>query len=234
MNPEKFECIKMFYNSLYLTSKILLNYKEVEKEVHGPIFKILESDVKKKLIVCPRGAFKSSICVVSYAIWQLIRNPNLRILIDSELYSNSKTFVREIKEKIQTPMFIDLFGNWLGPIWTEGAFTVSVRDKIYKEPSIMAGGIGTVKTGLHFDLIIHDDLNSKKNSNTPEACQKIIDHYKYNLSILEPEGSVVVVGTRYSMKDLIGHIIEHEIQEDQSKIYESYTGQKGISSHDNS
>lgn len=214
--------IKSFYSSLFLTTKYLLNYKLVEKNTHGPIIEALESNSKRKLIVCPRGAFKSSICVVSYSIWSLIRNPNLRILIDSELYTNSKTFIREIKEKLLSPLFVDLFGDWTGPVWTESSIVISPRKSVYKEPSIMAGGIGTIKTGLHFDIIIHDDLNSKKNSNTPEARQKIIDHYKYNMSILEPDGTSIVVGTRYAVNDLIGYLIENELNLNQDTIGKAY------------
>ena len=32
-----------------------------------------------------------------------------------------------------------------------------------------------------------------------------------NTSILEPDGILVVIGTRYAVDDLIGHIIENEI-----------------------
>ena len=54
-------------------------------------------------------------------------------------------------------------------------------------------------------------MNSPQNSNTPENREKVIDHYKYYQSILDPGGEVVIVGTRYHEQDLIGHVLQNEI-----------------------
>ena len=88
------------------------------------------------------------------------------------------------------------------------------RSKILKESSIVASGIGANKTSQHFDIIIHDDMNSHKNSQTAEQRKKVIDHYRLNHSILEPNGTLVIIGTRYAADDLIGHILENEIKND--------------------
>ncbi len=83
---------------------------------------------------------------------------------------------------------------------------------MFKEASITAAGIGTTKVGQHYDVIIGDDYNSQNNTNSPDNAKKVIDHYRYNISILEPEGLYVIIGTRYSELDLIGHIIANEIE----------------------
>ena len=54
-------------------------------------------------------------------------------------------------------------------------------------------------------------MSSPSNTNTEENREKVINHYKYYQSILDPGGEIVVVGTRYHTHDLIGHIIENEI-----------------------
>ncbi len=71
--------------------------------------------------------------------------------------------------------------------------------------------MGATKVGLHVDFIIMDDMNSAQNSGTPEACRKVIDHYRRNISILEPTGTLVVIGTRWSELDLIGWILKNEL-----------------------
>jgi len=63
------------------------------------------------------------------------------------------------------------------------------------------------------NCIIGDDYNSKNNSNTKEKCLKIIDHYKYNLNILDTTGTYVIIGTRYSENDLIGWILRDQLEE---------------------
>ena len=200
-----------YKDSLYQTAKTLLGYSDMEIETHAAIIRLLESGRKRKLCCVPRGCFKSSIGVVGYCIWRLIRDPNLRILIDSELYTNSVNFLREIKEHVQSSKFVEIFGNWKGPVWNEGQIVIAPRTQIKKEASITCSGVGATKVGQHYDLIIGDDYNSNANSGTDEGRRKIINHYKYNLSILEQKGEYVLIGTRYAENDLIGWVIEHEI-----------------------
>jgi hypothetical protein len=207
------EALRQIYeSSLYLTSKHLFHYSDMTKYTHGGICEVLQSASLRKLLCVPRGCFKSSIGVISYPIWRLMKNPNLRILIDSEVYSNSKNFLREIKAHLASPRFMQLYGDWKSDTnWNEGEITIRTRTKPYKEASITCGGIGTVKVGQHYDLIIGDDLNSGNNSGTPEARRKVVQHYQMNTAILEPGGTYVIIGTRYAADDLIGWILSNEV-----------------------
>lgn len=198
--------------SLYLTTKFLLGYSDVTWRTHGAIFQALEASTRRKLIVLPRGSFKSSICSVSYPLWLLLRDPNLRVLLDSEIYSNSKNLLREIRQHLERPELVRLFGVFESDPWNEGEVTIAQRTIIRKEASLTASGIGAEKTGQHYDVIVADDLNSPSNSGTIEGRQKVITHHRYNHSILEPEGTLVVVGTRYSADDIPGFIIETELK----------------------
>ena len=202
------DCYK---KSLFWTAQRFLGYKDITLNTHGPIVSSLESASKRKLICVPRGTFKSSIASVSYPIWLLMNNPNLRILIDSELYTNSKNFLREIKGHLESPRFIELFGNWKSRTWNDSEIILAHRTKKYKEPSITVGGIGTTKVGQHYDYIIGDDYNSPANSGTPEARKKVIDHYKYNTSIFDVSGTYAVIGTRYAEDDIIGWVLQNEL-----------------------
>lgn len=170
----------------------------------------LESPGTRKLICVPRGCFKSSIGVVAYSIWNLLRDPNLRILVDSEVYENSKNFIREIRGKLEAPFMVKHFGEFKSDQWAEGSITIRQRTRIYKEGSVTASGVGANKTGQHYNIVIHDDLNSDKNSSTQEQRAKIIKHFRMNVSILEPTGTMVLIGTRFASDDVIGHVLEHE------------------------
>lgn len=204
---------RKYQSSLYYTAKDLLGYHDITHYTHDETISALESPTKRKLICIPRGCFKSSIGVVSYPIWCLLRDPNLRIMIDSEIYENSKNFIREIRGKLESEKIVTLFGEFKSNQWAEGSITIKQRIKILKEASITASGVGTGKTGQHYDIIIHDDLNSVKNSDTQEQRQKIINHYKLNTSILEPHGVMAIIGTRYASDDVIGWVMENEINQ---------------------
>ena len=144
-----------------------------------------------------------------------MRNPNERILIDSEIFSNSRNFLREIKAHLKSPHFINIFGEWEGNIWTDSEIVISARTQAAKESSITCGGIETVKVGQHYSIIIGDDYNSGNNSMTAEGREKVIRHYQMNQSILDPDGTYVIIGTRYSELDVIGFIIDKELPNEQ-------------------
>lgn len=194
-------------SSLFVLSSSFLGYKDVNLRTHGEIIDVLESPGSRKLIVVPRGCLKSSLGCVAYPIWRLLRDPNERILIDSELYTNSTTFLREIKQHLQGSAMSGVFGDFKSKTWKEDEIIIKQRTKKFKEASITCGGVGTTKVGQHYSIIIGDDYNSPKNTATKEGAAKVIAHYRYNLSILEPGGTYVVIGTKYSELDLIHHII---------------------------
>ena len=204
---------KHYKKDLFSFTKNLLGYSEVTWKTHGEIILALEAPTKRKLIVVPRGCFKSTIGVVSYAMWKLINDPNERILIDSELFTNSSNFLREIKSHFESQSFSLVFGTeWAkSTVWNQTEIIVGTRTKQFKEASITCGGVGTVKVGQHYSIIIGDDYNSPQNSSTDEGRQKIIRHYKYNQSILDPHGTYVLIGTRYSEDDAIGFVIKNEL-----------------------
>lgn len=201
---------EIYKNDLYSFLKVGLSYAEITEYTHGQIIRSLSSPNRRKLICVPRGCFKSSIASVGYPIWRLLTDSSLRILIDSELYTNSKNFLREIKGHLRSDRFISVFGDWKTSTWNESEIIVKPRVKSYKEPSVCVSGIEAEKTSQHYDLIIADDLNSASNSHTQEGRAKVIDHFRRYISLLEPDGTIVVIGTRYATEDLIGWIIETE------------------------
>ncbi len=105
------------------------------------------------------------------------------------------------------------FGVQIGPKWDEGEIILKSRTANRKEASITAGGLGTTRVGQHYDLIIGDDYNSPQNSETVEKCQKVIDHVRYNLNILNPGGEYLFIGTRYAERDVIGFLFKDVLSE---------------------
>lgn len=202
----------LYRRSLFHTAKYLCGFNEVSLTTHGNIIRALEAKTPRKLIVCPRGAFKSSIGCIAYPIWLMINDYNTRILLDSQLFTNSKDVVTKAKRILETTHAEEIFGQFRGDEhWTDSSFTIRQRTTNHVEASLSAGGVGTTRVGKHYDVIIGDDYNSDKNSATQDGRLKVIEHYKYNLSILEPHGQYILIGTRYADNDIIGHILENEI-----------------------
>lgn len=171
---------------------------------------------KKSLYLLPRGTFKSTVITIGYSLWRLARDPDLRILIDSETQSNSKNFLSEIKEQmVRNEVLRGAFPPMDSKdeaLWTKTEITVKTRKRARKEPSIQATGVDITKTGMHYDLIIADDLVSNMNIGTIEMRDKVIAHYKLLLALLEPDGELIVVGTRWHDDDVYGWILEHDLE----------------------
>lgn len=146
-------------------------------------------------------------------MYSLMNDPDCRILISSETFAQSKTFLSAIKTHIEdNETFRAIYGDQKKPdsVWRQEELTVAGRRKVAREPSISVSGVGQTRVGMHYDKIILDDVVSNNNINTPEQIKKIIDHYRLLLSILDPGGELIIVGTRYSFADLYGHLLEEE------------------------
>jgi hypothetical protein len=213
---ERREKAELGSQDLYIFDKYILGYDLMQPQPHRELCDVVTDTVKKrKLIMLPRGSFKSSVVTISYPIWRLEKNPNLRILIDNETFGNSKAFLAEAKGHIDNPELLELYPHLepnkkINNGWTEDSVILKARTRHRKEPNLSCAGIDNTKVGMHYDIIIMDDVVSTKNVTTPEQIKGVIDHYRLLLSLLEPNGELIIIGTRYHIADLYGHIIENE------------------------
>ena len=176
----------------------------------------------KKLIMLPRGSFKSTISTISLPVWLLRHDQNLRIMIDNESFKNSKKFLSEIKAQLKNNTLLqqvatDENGEYLLEPdyklpggYTEDSVILKNRTIPAKEPSIFCSGVDTAATGMHPDVIIMDDLVSERNVTTEDQINKVRQHYRFAYSLLEPGGILIVIGTRYHLNDMYSDIIEDD------------------------
>lgn len=186
----------------------------MEERPHRELVEFVENPEgkRKKLILMPRGSFKSSVVTVGRTIHKLIKNPNLRILIAGETQKNATKFVKEIKSQFESNEKLRaLFGDFVSKdnTWRDNEFIISKRSIVKKESTIMAASLEKQSTtSQHYDMIVLDDPCSQNNVNTPEQIQKTIDYYRLLLSVLEPDGEIIIIGTRYSPLDLYGWVTD--------------------------
>lgn len=229
---------------LYFLAKEILGYSKMEPHAHQELCdyttsiltnppptnaiqeKHPEFDPRKNLLLLlmPRGTFKSSVVTVAFTMQQLLNEPNIRIMIDSETFSKSKAFLREIIDHLMNnekyrEVFKAIHGMYPytkkseAKLWTDSEVILPCRTRALKEPTISCAGIDVTKNGMHYDLIIADDLHSEKNVTNKEQIQQVIDHYKLAFSLLDPGKPMIIIGTRWDYSDLYQHIIDFEAQD---------------------
>jgi len=169
---------------------------------------------KQTLHLAFRGGGKSTVLTVVGAVFDMIRNPNVRVCIASKTEGHAKKILSEVKQHLeQNEDFTRIFGNLVGDDkWNETEIIVSTRSRPAKEPTVFAVGIGGQVTGSHFDVIYGDDLVDEDNSRTKHGRTRTKTWYYTALDpTLEPDGRRHIIGTRYHYDDLYGHLEKNEM-----------------------
>lgn len=203
----------------------LLGFRDLSG-FHREVFEALGEGATRYLFLLPRGHLKSSIVTVGYTIQRVIRDPNIRVLIDSSTWENARSFLRSIRGHLTSKRMQEIF-----PVTfttdNQDSLTLSTREnKSLKEPTIDTSGVEKTKTSQHYDLIIADDIVVRENVGTEEQIEKVKLHYKDLLDLLEPNGTLIIVGTRWHYTDLYGDIIEHESDRFKVMVKKAVDGDK--------
>ena len=193
----------------YFLGKYILGFTKFEKEVHGKWSSSLLEDIKlgrKSMIkLKPRFTYKSSLYTITFAIWLILHNPDIRILLVSNNYSNAAKFVYAIGQLMETKRFKAFFGDWMPKIWSSGEFTVVKRSEQackYKEATITALGILGRSTGGHFDWALSDDPVDENDRNSEVIRASKIEWWKGLIPLVGEDGKIMGVGTIWHFMDL--------------------------------
>ena len=206
---------KLCETDLKALCKDILGMTDWQSPLHDELAFELQHKDKQKLILMPRGHFKSSIATVGWAIQKILQNQNVRILITNAVWDKARDFLRQISGYLTDKSLLpDIYGQFDGPRskFTQDEITIAQRKKgTIKEPTITSAGIERALTGGHYDIIIHDDLVEENNVGTKDQIEKVRRFYENSLDLLDPGGIMVVIGTRWAVSDLYGHLMETQM-----------------------
>jgi hypothetical protein len=183
-------------------------------DIHPSI--IYEPGDKDLLIVnTPPEHAKSTTITVNYALYEICRNPNIRIIIVSKTQAMAQKFLLSIKNRLTHPRYQDLhlaFGPPGGfeknsDSWKQDLIYLSseARDSGEKDPTVQAIGVRGHIYGARADLIIMDDCVDHTNAHEYE---KQIDWIQSEVMsrVDNDGGKLLVVGTRLRPKDLYSEL----------------------------
>lgn len=212
----------------FFVSKDPANYESFKRFATGYIA------LKQRMLLVPRGGFKSSIDMADTVQW-IICFPEITILILTGVYNLAGDFVKEIKSHFtlqqngenekgkpiygprnmgdDTPsLFQVLFPEHCVPPQDGKAteFASPACLIVDKEPTVRAASIEQALSGMHFGIMKLDDVITNENSLTTDRMLAVNKQVSVNKAMLHPFGFLDVIGTWYDDQDFYGVTIRQE------------------------
>ena len=205
------ELAELGRNNLYFLSKAILGYDRLTLHLHREICDVVENpNYLKKLLIVPRGHYKSTIGTKSRSIQWVLKNPNERVLIASATSTNAERFLRHIKAQFEQNrlfrwVYPEIIPDFAKTTWATREAIVA-RTQAFPEPSFDTAGVGSSLPSRHYTKIIKDDIVNDVNSNTPELIAKVIEWDANTVALFDepeaPGNEELVIGTPWSHVDV--------------------------------
>ena len=149
------------------------------------------------LLMAFRNSGKSTL-VGLFGAWLLLQRPALRILILSADHESAKKMVHHMKRIIEHhPLTRGLMPENLDE-WASDRFTVR-RHSGFRDPSVLARGLGANMTGCRADVILCDDVEVPRTCDTVGKRRTLREKLSELDYILTPGGLTLYVGTPHTV-----------------------------------
>lgn len=153
---------------------------------------IQEAD-RRFILQAFRGVGKSWI-TVAFVLWNLLLDPNKKIMVVSASQQLADDFSKFCKQLIHGMEMLQHLAPRDGQRDSSISFDVGPASPS-KDPSVKSVGITGQLTGSRADLIIGDDVEVPKNSYTHLLRERLAELVKEFDAVLKPDGRVLYLGT---------------------------------------
>lgn len=177
--------LAMTWDYLNLPSPTPLQYDIADKLANGET---------KIAIAAFRGVGKSFL-TSSYVVWELLRDPQKKILVVSASKNRADNFTTMTMGLLQMPALSHLVPKE-GQRQSKVEFDVAPAI-IDQSPSVKSVGITSQITGTRADIIVADDVEVMNNSATSDMREKLLERTREFSAILKPlpSAKVIYLGT---------------------------------------
>jgi len=196
----------------------------VEEEL-ARIVDAMKSKKLKRLILAPRGHYKTSVTCVEI-VRRILVDPNVRILLMSATLPLTKKWLKEVRSHFSgenhKSKLATLFPEycWTGKKGSDSAFTCPARTRRHlKEQTVTVASPRATQTGQHYTSFFADDLVNSSNFRNVTLLDKLESEFYNFFPLMDPGVSdIIVTGTRYSHADLYARIISKDAGVDEWEI----------------
>ena len=176
---------------------------------------IAAGKTKRLIINMPPRHTKSEFASYLLPAWFLGKFPNKKIIQCSNTAELAVGFGRKVRNLVDSEIYSKIFPN----VSLRSDSKAAGRWSTNANGEYFAIGVGGTVTGKGADLLIIDDPHSEQEaklaSNDPSVFDNVYEWYTSGpRQRLQPGGSIVVVMTRWSKRDLTGKILQAMIDRD--------------------
>ena len=191
-------------------------------KVMAKVFEQIARGEKKRVIInMPPRHTKSEFASFLLPAWFLGKYPHKKIIQTSNTAELAVGFGRKVRNLVDSEQYAKIFPN----VNLRSDSKAAGRWATNSGGEYFAIGVGGTVTGKGADLLIIDDPHSEQEAalaaTSPEIFDKVYEWYTSGpRQRLQPGGSIVVVMTRWSKKDLTGRIIQSSIDKEGNDDWE--------------
>ncbi len=187
---------------------------------HQDLLRFFCKDDPNQLVLWPRAHQKST-TIAFWCAWHIVNNPDTTILYGSVTTKVAEAQLAFICKIFESAVFRKYWPDLVNPNkmqrekWTNECIAVDHwrrQDFGIRDMTIQTAGINSTITGLHYDVIILDDVVVLENSQNPTERAKVETWYSLLSSVKNTDSITKAVGTRYHPKDLYNSMMEMEVE----------------------
>jgi len=166
---------------------------------------IAQGKLKRLIVNMPPRHSKSEFASYLMPAWFLGRNPKLKIIQATHNTELAVRFGRKVRDLIEDPQYKDVFPH----SELKADSKAAGRWETEQGGEYFAAGVGAAVTGRGADLFIIDDPHSEQDALSQSAFDNAFEWYTSGpRQRLQPGGAIIVVMTRWGMKDLTGRLLK--------------------------
>lgn len=227
LTPEQIERMRqMAKDNLFFLARAILGFDEMSGDLHWDVCRYLQRPSNRKLLVLPRGFFKTTLGTKSRAIQKSLQNPGISQLIACQIITNAKNIVDDIRQQWERNELLRTLFPELIPEgnrrWNSEVACLRRPSELFnqQEATYEAAGIGTQLQSRHYDAIYADDLIVPRKDQvtgvwmqpTEEDIQKAIGWHQMTWGLMRNAGETEYsqIMTRWCPGDMYDYLMKNE------------------------
>ena len=175
--------------------------------------RVARGECKRLIVNMPPRHTKSEFASYLLPAWFLGQFPHKKVIQTSHTAELAVGFGRKVRNLVDTEVYHEIFPNLSLSTDSKAAG----RWNTSKGGDYFAIGVGGAVTGKGADILIIDDPHSEQEAamaaTNPDVYDKVYEWYTSGpRQRLQPGGSIVIVMTRWALRDLTGQVLKADAQ----------------------